>query len=99
MGRKKAGVVPIKIVSCWSNSGEAVCGLFVGFGIFVVGLWDVMGIENRGGCAGIEHTSCGNTSAVRVFVVRSDFDSSSGIPVAMWLLLARYGTGVVQPWR
>ena len=93
MGRKKARVVPI-VLSCWSDSGEAVGGVF---GIFAV-LWDGTGLNNR---TGLDNTvsSCGNTSAVRVFVVRSDFDSSSGIPVAMWLLLARYCTGVVQPWR
>ena len=92
MGREKAGVVPI-VLSCWSESGEAVGGVF---GIFVVGLWDGTGlnnrtgIENRCGCAGIEYTSCntctgldktvsscGNTRAVRVFVVRANLDSSS----------------------
>ena len=56
MGREKAGVVPI-VLSCWSESGEAVGGVF---GIFVVGLWDGTGLNNRTGiekrcgCAGIE---------------------------------------------
>lgn len=65
MGRKKAGVVPIKIVSCWSDSGEAVGG------VFVVGLWDGTGLNNR---TGLDKTvsSCGNTGAVRVFVVRAN---------------------------
>ena len=79
MGRKKAGVVPIIIVSCWSDSGEAVGGVF---GI----LWDGTGLNNR---TGLDKTvsSCGNTGAVRVFVVRANINSSSsGISV-----LARYG--------
>ena len=83
MGREKAGVVPIKIVSCWSDSGEAVGGVF---GVFVVGLWDGTGLNNR---TGLDNTvsSCGNTGAVRVFVVRANINSSSsGISV-----LARYG--------
>lgn len=83
MGREKAGVVPIKIVSCWSDSGEAVGGVF---GVFGVGLWDGTGLNNR---TGLDNTvsSCGNTGAVRVFVVRANINSSSsGISV-----LAQYG--------
>ena len=86
MGREKAGVVPIKIVSCWSDSGEAVGGVFGIFRIFLVDLWDGTGLNNR---TGLDKTvsSCGNTGAARVFVVRANTNSSSsGI-----LVLARYG--------
>ena len=70
---KKTGVIPI-ISSCWSDSGEAVCGVFVHF----VVLWDGTGLNNRMGIDKMV-SSCGNTGVVRFVVFRSDINDGTGI--------------------
>ena len=74
-------MVPIKIVSCWSDLGEAVGGVFGIFVRFAV-LWDGTGLKN---CTGINNridksiASCSNTGALRVVVFRSDINDGTGV--------------------